>query len=860
MNDLTGQRIAHYEVLELLGTGGMGVVYKARDTILNRTVAMKFLPHSHSPADEDKKRFINEARAVSSLDHSNICSIYEINETSDGKLFIVMPAYEGEPLSEKIMRGFLSVEESVEIAIQIAEGLQAAHEMGIVHRDIKSSNIFITRKSQVKILDFGLAKTAAVTMLTKTGKTVGTVPYMSPEQARGEKIDHRTDIWSLAIVLYEMIAGKLPFASEYSEAVVYSILNEEPTPLTSLRSNVSTELEQTVNRALMKKPEDRYETVGEFIHALKRLSVSPETRPRQYKSVFTSLVTQPRIGVPILVTLLILILLTVPNFRNSLFSILSYEGLPDEIHLAVLPFLNVGNNPENQAFCDGLMETLASTITQLEIVHGSLWVVPTIDIRGENVGSVEEARRLLGVTLVLTGSVHRIDDAIHITLNLINSSTRRQLRSWYTESDIQNLTALQNDMIIQVALMLELELGPLDLERIKRETSVKPEAFELYLQARGYLQRYDNVENISQAITLFTSAISMDPDFSLAYAGLGEAHWRMYEETRDHHLIEQAIRDCLRSLELNNQNASTHITLGIIRHGTGEYKHAIESFQRAIEIDHVNSEAHRELARTFEALGMFDEAEQTFLRSISLRPNYWAGYNSLGGLYYRHNRYREAAEQFQRVIELTPDNARGYSNLGAMYHYLNQLDTAEKYYRQAIEITPDFGAVSNLATLYFSDGRYDEAVSMYELLLEFNDKDYRVWGNLASAYYWGRSEKEMAEKTYRKAIEIAEETIVTNPQDARAIVSLAGYLAMIHDRERAFAYLHNALTIAQNDAWIMYNAGTTYERLGDREHALHWIEQALRRGYSKSDVLSYPGLHELVTDGRFQKILRDTPD
>jgi serine/threonine protein kinase len=268
---MIGQTISHYRILEKLGEGGMGVVYKAQDLKLDRLVALKFLPPQVATNPADKTRFIHEAKAASALDHPNICDIHEIDETPHGQLFIVMALYEGTPLNKKIEQGPLKIEEALGVVIQAAEGLQAAHEKGIVHRDVKSSNIMMTDKGRAVIMDFGLARTGGATKLTKTGSTLGTVPYMSPEQAGGEKVDHRTDIWSLGVVLYEMVAGRLPFQSAYSEAIVYSILNEEPAPLTSLRSDVPMELERIVKKAMQKERTNRYQHVDEIVTDLRSL-------------------------------------------------------------------------------------------------------------------------------------------------------------------------------------------------------------------------------------------------------------------------------------------------------------------------------------------------------------------------------------------------------------------------------------------------------------------------------------------------------------------------------------------------------------------------------------------------------------
>mgnify|MGYP001568945213 CR=1 FL=1 len=274
---MLGTTISHYRILEKLGEGGMGVVYKAQDTKLDRTVALKFLPRHLSPTDEEKARFIHEAKAASSLDHPNICTIYEIDETLDGQLFIAMAYYEGATLDKKIVPSPLNIEEALDIAIRVGEGLHAAHEKGIVHRDIKSGNIMITEKGQAKIMDFGLARSGTMTQLTKAGSTVGTMPYMSPDQARGEKLDHRTDIWSLGVVLYEMITGRLPFKSEYNEAILYSILNENPQPITSLRSGLPMELERIVVKMLQKNAGERYQSMNDLLVDLRALKKTMES-------------------------------------------------------------------------------------------------------------------------------------------------------------------------------------------------------------------------------------------------------------------------------------------------------------------------------------------------------------------------------------------------------------------------------------------------------------------------------------------------------------------------------------------------------------------------------------------------------
>lgn len=316
---MIGKTISHYKIIEKLGGGGMGVVYKAEDTKLDRFVALKFLPPELTRDEESKKRFIHEAKAASALEHTNICNIHEIDETDDGQIFIVMSSYEGETLKKKIERGPLKIDDAIDITMQIAEGLSRAHEKEIIHRDIKPANIFITEEGVAKILDFGLAKVTGQTQLTQMGSTVGTVAYISPEQARGEKVDHRTDIWALGIVFYEMITGQAPFKGDYEQAILYSIINEEPTPLKKVNPSIEPELVRIVDKSLKKDPESRYSSVEEILKDFKSYKESLSAREMETFNLRTFLrrIRQPRIAIPTVFLIIIIILAGVWFFNHQ---------------------------------------------------------------------------------------------------------------------------------------------------------------------------------------------------------------------------------------------------------------------------------------------------------------------------------------------------------------------------------------------------------------------------------------------------------------------------------------------------------------------------------------------------------------
>ncbi len=839
-------------------------MYKALDIKLDREVAIKFLPSPMTADNERKQRLINEAKTASSIDHPNICSIYEIDETPSGDLFIVMRAYEGVSLDKKIEAGPLPVKEVVRYGIQIAAGLQAAHENGIVHRDIKSSNVIVTGKNEIKLIDFGLAKLRGGTKITRTGKAVGSLAYMSPEQLRTDEVDMRSDIFSLGVVLYEMITGDRPFKGEYEQVVAYAITNQDPSPLAVYRADIPQGLERVIIRCLEKNADLRYQNAADLIDDLKNLQQVIETEAPTNIAYSKFPTTGAGIGrrrqyiVPVLIVLTALFLiLSYPYLRQFVEEFTGKDSLPQDRYLAVLPFTTISDHPGDSYLSDGLMDLLTGKITQLEIAHGSLFVIPASEIRRHDITSASDAYKLFGANLAVQGTVYRDERNVHVALVLIDSRSLVQLAAWDGIIGKEQLTDLHRELVIQLSRMLEVELKPQQMAAIDRGNTINPRAYELYLEARGYLQRYEQLQNISMAIERLEEAIQLDPLYSLAYASIGEAYLRKYDATKDRRWIDRAVHNGTRALELNDNIASVHVTLGMILTGTGEYEKAIDSFERAIEIDPINSDAFRGIARAYEQIGEFDEAESVYKRAIRLRPSYWVGYNLLGGFYYRRAQYENAIEQYRRVTELTPDNIAGYVNLGAIYFELDQWDKARQYFERALEFGPNYAIYYNLGTIYFYESMYEDAIHVYEQALSIHDHDYRLWGSLASAYYWSGKSYDLVTETFRRAISLAENEKEINPRDPNLLVSLAGYYERIGDSETTYKYLDDALAIARDDAYILSRAGVIYEQLGERERALQLIISALEQGHSIVYIKNDPVLKELHKEPEYIETVRN---
>ena len=829
-----GTLISHYKIIEKIGSGGMGEVYLAEDSELKRKVALKFLPLQYASDEGFKTRFKREAQAAAGLSHPNIIHIYEVLEYQ-GQPFFAMELVEGRSLRDVIHSEELSLRQVLDVAAQICEGLSEAHEAGVVHRDIKPSNILINKKGRVQVVDFGLARIEGEDKLTKTGSTLGTIGYMAPEQVEGKETDQRSDIFSVGVVLHEMLTGRQPFRRDNEAATLHAIVNETPEPVARYKADVPEGVQQIVDKALEKNRDTRYQHIDDLLADLKRVKRDMKPAPPPRRRLYPWL-----IGTLAVVALAALLLPLLP------------DKVPAQKHLVVLPFTNVGEVLNNQAFCDGLMETLTSKLSQLEQFQGALWVVPASEVRERGITSTRQARRAFGVTLAVTGSVQRIAEKVRMTLNLVDAQQERQLRSLVVEASLANVFALQDSTVIKLAGMLEVELQPEQQRLLMAGGTTIGGAYDFYIQGRGYLQRYERVENIDTAIGLFRQALSKDSTYALAYAGLGEAYWRKYKASKDPQWVEHAIETSQHAVELNDQLAPVHITVGLIYKGTGRYEEAVQEFQQALKLDSVSHEAYRGLAAAYVHLNEIEQAEATYQKVIELKPDYWAGHYDLGLFYHYLGRYEDALKLLHKLEDLLPDDVIAYDNLGALYFYLERWTDARKIWERALQIAPSYVTYSNLGTLYFMEKRYADAAQMFEKALEIKDRDYRVWGNLASAYYWMAGERDKGLDTYQRATEMAEEQRAINPQDLGVVSDLAEYYAILGKRTMALPLVEQALAAEPDNIEIMVTAGLVYEELGEREMALQWIAKGLENGYPISLIETLPELQQLLADPRFE--------
>jgi serine/threonine-protein kinase len=515
--------------------------------------------------------------------------------------------------------------------------------------------------------------------------------------------------------------------------------------------------------------------------------------------------------------------------------------------LAVLPFHDVGGGHAEAAISAGLGEIVTNGLRQLEQLRGSLQVVASSDVLKERVSSAREARAAFGATRALEGSIHWGPQSVTVAVNLVDAKTLLVLDARKLEVPRAEAASLHRLLVERVAGMLRLE----GEGGLPADPAPAPGAYEFYLQGRGYLQRYDRVENLDSAIAVLDLALARDPDYALAHAGKAEAHLRRFQLTKDPRFLADARASAAHASALAPRLAAVQLTAGIVHAAAGELSDAVRSFERALEIEPASAEAHRELARAYDAAGRTEQAEATYLRAIELRPGSWASYKDLGVFYNRHGRLAEALPMFQRVVELTPDNYAGYANLGGLHLRLGQHDEAAAMLERSLALRPTAQGHANLGTVHFYQGRYAQAARAYRSATALNPTDSRLWGNLGDAERWSGQAEEAAE-AYRKAVELLGRELEVNPRSAEPWSRLAIHEAALGRTGEALASIEKALRLEPRDGQVLFRSALVHEEAGRRERALEAVQAALDAGYSPEEIGKAPPLQALREDPRYR--------
>jgi serine/threonine-protein kinase len=624
-DSLTGQEVAHFRILEHLGGGGMGRVYKALDLRLDRTVALKFLPPRLSADVEAKRRFVHEAKAASSLDHPNIGTIHEIGETDTG-LFIAMAYYDGETLQQRIARGPLPVDQALAYAAELAAGLRRAHEAGIIHRDVKPANVLLT-VTGVKLVDFGIAKMAG-TEVTGEGTTTGTVAYMSPEQTRGEALDARTDVWSLGVVLYEMLAGQRPFRGESDRTLIHAIRHDAARPVRDVRRELPGGVATIVTRCLEKDPARRYQRIDDLLADLRALETTESVarRPMRRRTLL-------RYGAAMVAVALLALMIRIGYVRLA-----SAEGRVES--LAVLPVADFTAGAKQEYFADGMTDLLIHQLSQLSGLHRVISRTSVMRYKDTR-KSVREIGRELGVDAVVEVSVLRADGRLRTDVSLIEPRTERVKWSRTFERPMHDVLSLQRDVAQAIAREVNVQLTPQESARLQMPAhAVDPEAFALYLQ--GLRLENDPV----RALRYIEQAIAKDPAFALAHASIARRYLGQHDRTK-------AEASVARALALDPSLAEAYDARGLIRMWLDrDWSGAEEAFRQAIELNPHDGDAHHELGQLLMRVGRCAEAVPEEQLAILSNPGLAQFQSGLAEVYFFCRRYADAIREYEKTLGL----------------------------------------------------------------------------------------------------------------------------------------------------------------------------------------------------------------
>lgn len=712
---MIGQIVSRYRILTKIGAGGMGVVYKAQDLKLERTVALKFLP-AHSLADHaEKTRFVHEARAAALLHHPNICTIFEIDEAGD-QTFISMTYIEGRSLQEMAQSGPLKLKQAVDITIQVATGLHAAHAKHVIHRDIKSANVVVTPEGHAVIMDFGLAKLRGGTKLTKPGTTLGTVSYMSPEQLHGDDVDHRTDIWSLGVVLYELVTGRLPFRGDHETAVVYSIVNQEPEPVTAVRTGVPLSLERVISKALAKNPSARYQHVDELVVDLgavrNELEAGGTTRRVSARAGRRRFRLTAIAALPVVLVAAFLLWWRVRP-ANEAGSRLS-SGVHSPRHtIAVLPLDNLSGDDAQEYFADGMTEAI---ITELAQISGLRVISRTSVMRYKDTGrSLPDIARELNAGTILEGSVVLASGRVRISAQLIDGTTDEHLWAKSYEGDLRDVVGLQGTVALAVAEEIEVELSSTERDRLARANTVDPEAYELYLRAR-YAWNRRTPDSIQKSMEYFSQAIEKDPNYALAYVGLAQAHlglstWAFVPASET---MPKAREMALKALQIDPSVAEAYATLGAVaKDYEWKWNDAESHFKRALDLNPNDATAHQWYGEFLSAVGRHDEALVQVRIAQQLDPLSLLINTAVGFGYFFAGDVDEAVVELKKVVDLDPT----FSPAHAILHMIYDLEGMN-----------DAAVAEFLAYVRLAGAREEQVLALQEA--------YETWG--MQGFYQGR--------------------------------------------------------------------------------------------------------------------------
>ena len=838
----------------------MGAVYKAYDTELGRRVALKLMRPELAASSETMQRFKQELLLASKISHNNILRIYDLGD-SDGTKFITMAFVEGSDLASLIeSTGRLPIDRALNFATQLCAALDAAHREGVVHRDLKPQNILIDQSDRLYVADFGLAKSleAEASTMTRTGQLLGTPRYMSPEQVEGKQVGHRSDLYSLGLILFEMFTAEAPFRGESALQIMFQRMTAAPANPKGIRPDLPDYLANIILKCLERDLDQRYQSAGEMLNDLEAHNAPAVSPPPRANTIKVSRIDPGYLPWLVLssIPLAIALLFLIPRTRHVILRSLApmqETAQPDMKHyVAILPLRIVGNEQDAGYLAGGVTDVLTAKLSALKDVYVAPATAVSAAMKQKD---PQKIARALGVKLLLEGTLASGttgDVAITVTLDDPANKGRNLLHQVF-QGGRQDLLALDDQIFSKIVSTLQIEESNEELVRSKTRPTDDIKAYELYMKGRDLWRDSHNAQDLQKAIGLFDQAIKIDRQFALAYAGLADADHRMWDQTNDGTWTEKALAAAQQAQALNDSLPEVHFTLGSIYTTVGRTAEAIAEIQHGLQLAPNSDEAFRRLGNVYLQAGREREAIAAYTRATENNPYLWTNFNSLGNAYFKLGKNEQALAAFKHIADLEPARADGWGNIGAVYFQMGRWSESLSNFQKAVNLSPKPYFYSDLGTTYFFLGRYNEAANVFEkaVSLEPNNADLRV--NLADAYRWS-GETPKAAVAYDQAIALAYKNIQVNPKDSAALGDLAICFAKKGNSKQALKFITRARSIDPKDSSLMYEEATIYALAGQSREAFATLTQALQNGYPMQEARSDPELKSLHQLPEFNRL------
>ena len=895
---------SRYRIEKILGQGGMGRVYKAYDKNLDRIVALKVVREGMMNESDALKRFKQEMVLASKISHRNILRIHDMGEVGDMK-FITMAFVEGTDLHGILKANpDLPLERTLSFALQLAEALEAAHEEGVVHRDLKPQNILVASDDHIYVADFGLAKSFEenAIRMTRTGAFLGTPRYMSPEQVEGKPADQRSDLYAYGLILYEMATGDVPFTGESTLKVMYQRIQEMPKDPQTINPSLPDWFTHVIMRCLERDPEMRYQTASEILVDLRashpEMPVRPGMRrvapkPGASASSASSASAASRtarsavsiggaslgggtrtvqIEIPQFaekkwvwavagVLALLLLAMAIPPVRHLVFkggattTTTAPSGIPSLAQgkfVAVLPFRVLGDEQALGYVAEGLNDALSSKLFQLKDLRVSSGSA-VADVPSSQ--PIAKTARSLGANLIVTGVVQGSADNMRIIVNLDNAADGKRTWSQQFTGVPKDLLTIEDQISAQLVTALAVKPTDEELARSAERPTDNVEAYDLYLRGNQALKGPDTVKAAQQAADFYEQSIKQDPSFALAYTGLASSSLQMYRVKKDSFWAEKALGAAQRAEQLKENLPEVHFLLGSVYLRTGKTTEAIAELKRGLQLAPNSDDGQVRLGRAYLDSGQVPEAINAYKRAIEINPYYWGSHMELGDAYLNAGDNEKALAEFQRVTELEPDNAAGWDNVGVAYDRLGQYEQCITAFQKSLQLNPTWDGYSNLSSVYFTLKRYNEAIEAAKKAVSLGPNQQMAAGNLADAYR-AAGQKDQANATYDQAIALSFKDLGVNPQSTDAMSSLALYYAKKGQPDRGLEFINRARAIDHNDVELLYIQAVV-ENLANRPaDALRDLQQALSKGYPAEEADADPDLASLKSHPEFPAMIK----